>query len=331
MTNLRTLGLAALVAALAPLSHAIAQDTTLRLHTLVASPHPYNDMAEFMAEEVEKRSDGRIAVRVFDQGQLGKDPAVIGEMGLGTIDLMISSTNNAVQQVPEYQIFSMPYLFAGFDDLMAKVGPGSPAETYFRDAYADRGLNMKLLALGGSGTRNLSTAEGPVTALADIEGIKMRTPPSPMIAKTWETLGTLPVSVAWGELYAAMQTGVAEGLESSIAGYTGSRLYEVAPFMALTAHTIQANHISMSDRAWNRLSPEDQQMIMDVAAEASTYGIERAKFYETTLVDTLKSDHGVTVSEPDVSEFQAALSALQTSLAAELELEEAFNALSATN
>ena len=305
-----------------------AADMKMRLHTLVKSPHPYNDMAAFMAEEIAKRSDGAIEIDIFDSGQLGKDPAVIGEMGLGTIDLMISSTNNAVKQVPEYQVFSMPYLFAGFDDLMDRVGPGTPAEAYFQDAYDGHSLNMRLLALGGSGTRNLSNAKGPVNGLADISGFKMRTPPSPMIAKTWAELGTLPVTVAWGELYAAVQTGVAEALESSIPGYTGSKLYEVAPFLALTGHTIQVNHISISKRAWDKLTPEQQQMFVEVAAEASVLGIEMAQKYETELVETLKSDHGVTVTQPDVAEFRDALGPLQASLATELGLEPAMAAVS---
>lgn len=306
----------------------MAADTTMRLHTLVKSPHPYNDMANFMAEEIAKRSDGAIEIKVFDAGQLGKDPAVIGEMGLGTIDLMISSTNNAVKQVPEYQVFSMPYLFAGFDDLMERVGPGTPAEDYFKKAYGDHSLNMQLLALGGSGTRNLSNAKGPVNKLGDISGFKMRTPPSPMISKTWAELGTLPVTVAWGELYAAVQTGVAEALESSIPGYTGSKLYEVAPYLALTGHTIQVNHISMSQRAWDKLTPEQQEMFLEVAAEASVLGIEMARKYETELVETLKTKHGVTVTNPDVAEFKAALGPLQASLATELGLEPAMAAIS---
>ena len=306
----------------------MAADTTMRLHTLVKSPHPYNDMANFMADEIAKRSDGAIEIKVFDAGQLGKDPAVIGEMGLGTIDLMISSTNNAVKQVPEYQVFSMPYLFAGFDDLMERVGPGTPAEDYFKKAYGDHSLNMQLLALGGSGTRNLSNAKGPVNKLGDISGFKMRTPPSPMISKTWAELGTLPVTVAWGELYAAVQTGVAEALESSIPGYTGSKLYEVAPYLALTGHTIQVNHISMSQRAWDKLTPEQQKMFLEVAAEASVLGIDMARKYETELVETLKSKHGVTVTNPDVAEFKAALGPLQASLATELGLEPAMAAIS---
>ncbi|MFK7893836.1 MAG: TRAP transporter substrate-binding protein [Granulosicoccus sp.] len=304
-----------------------AQDMTLRLHTLVQDPHPYNDMAAFMVEEINDRTDGAITIDVFNAGQLGKDPAVIGELGLGTIDLMISSTNNATELVPEFQIFSIPYLFAGYDDLMERVSPGSAAETFFTGAYESHGVNMQLLALGGSGSRNMSNSRGPVESLSDIAGMKMRTPPSPMISKTWETLGTLPVSVAWGELYAAVQTGVAEGLESSIPGYAGAKLYEVAPYLALTGHTIQVNHISMSDRAWGRLNEEQQQVFKDVAAEASALGIERAKHYESELVESLQSENGVTVTKPDVAEFQAALTDLRGELAETLKLDAAMQSL----
>jgi tripartite ATP-independent transporter DctP family solute receptor len=321
------LGVSAFVISALAASGAFAADMTMRLHTLVKSPHPYNDMAAFMAEEAAKRSNGAIEIKIFDAGQLGKDDAVIGEVGLGTIDLMISSTNNAEKQVPEYQVFSMPYLFTGFDDLMAKVGPGTAAEKYFQKAYADHSLNMHLLALGGSGTRNLSNSKGPVNKLADISGYKMRTPPSPMISKTWAALGTVPVAVAWGELYAAIQTGVADALESSIPGYTGSKLYEVAPHLALTGHTIQVNHVSISDRAWGKLSPEQQEMMTTLAAEASVLGVEKARQYETELVEKLKAENGVTVTTPDVAEFKAALTELQGELAAEMKLEAAMAAV----
>lgn len=328
MSGLKFLSSVILASALASTS-ALAADINMRLHTLVKSPHPYNDMADFMVDEVAKRSDGAIAIKIFDAGQLGNDDAVIGEMGLGTIDLMISSTNNAAKKVPEFQIFSVPYLFSGFDDLMAKVGPGSKSEEFYQGVYADRSLNMRLLALGGSGTRNLSNAKGPVNALADISGFKMRTPPSPMISKTWEQLGTLPVSVAWGELYAAVQTGVADALESSIPGYSGAKLYEVAPYLALTAHSIQVNHVSMSERAWGKLSEDQQKMIIEVAQEASILGIEKAKEYEGALVEELQATHNVTVTRPDISEFQNALTELKVELVAEMGLEAPMAALTA--
>ncbi len=308
-------------------SAAFAADYSLRIHTLVKSPHPYNDMAAAIKEEVEAKSDGRIEVKVFDSGQLGQDPAVIGEMAFGTIDIMISTTSNAVQQIPEFGIFTMPYLFESMDAELETVGPGSPVHAHFEQIYADRSVGMKLLALGASGARNLSTAKVVVKGPGDLDGLKMRTPPSPMDAQTWSAFGMLPVTVAWGELYAAMQTGVAEAMESSLPGYTGSKLYEVAPNLTLTQHTLQVNHTSMSEVSWNKLPEDLQTIVQEAAISANAYGVEKAKEYDAALVNKLETEHGVTVSYPDKAAFMKVVAPLQAKLAADLDLEAEYELL----
>ncbi|MDT0684352.1 TRAP transporter substrate-binding protein [Roseicyclus sp. F158] len=318
------LGSAAGLAAVSLVSAATAQEHTLRVHTLVQSPHPYNDMAAAFKEQVEEESDGRIAVEVFDSGQLGQDPAVIGEMGFGTIDMMISTTSNAVQNVPEYAIFTMPYLFEGMDDVLAKVGPGTALHDHFQAVYDERGVGLHLLALGASGTRNMSTADTIVEGPGDLSGLKMRTPPSPMDAETWSAFGMLPVTVAWGELYAAMQTGVADAMESSLPGYSGSKLYEVAPNLALTAHTFQVNHTSISQRTWDKLPDDLKTVVEEAAISANEYGVEQSKMYDEELVETLQSENGVTVTRPDPAAFIEVLSPIQVQLAEDLDLVEEY-------
>ncbi|CAM5283475.1 Sialic acid-binding periplasmic protein SiaP [Frigidibacter albus] len=308
---------------------AAAAEFTLRIHTLVKSPHPYNDMAEAIKAEVEEKSGGRIAVKIFDSGQLGQDPAVIGEMAFGTVDMMISTTSNVVQQIPEFAIFTMPYLFAGMDEAMAAVGPDTTVHAHFEKVFADRAVGLKLLALGGSGARSMSTKAVAVSSPADLKGLRMRTPPSPMDSETWAAFGMLPVTVAWGELYAAIQTGVANALESSLPGYAGSKLYEVAPNLALTEHTVQVNHTSISERTWNRLPEDLQQIVQDAASAANILGGEKAKQYDEELVETLQADHGVIVTRPDKNAFREVLAPLQVELAEELGLTAEYDLLKA--
>ncbi len=322
-----SLGLTAATVALLSTSAAMAADYTLRLHTLVKSPHPYNDMAAAFKEQVEAESNGAIEVEIFDSGQLGKDSAVIGEIGFGTIDVMISTTSNAAQMIPEFGIFTMPYLFQDMDQALETVGPNSAVEAHFQQVYEERAVGMKLLALGASGTRNMSTVSVSVEAPSDVEGLKMRTPPSPMDSKTWSAFGMLPVTVAWGELYAAMQTGVAEAMESSLPGYTGSKLYEVAPNLALTAHTIQINHTSISQRTWDKLPEDLQAVVLSSAQAANAYGVEKAKGYDLALVEVLKTEHGVKVTVPDKAPFVEVVSPMQVQLAEELDLVEEYKLL----
>ncbi|MFV0332457.1 MAG: TRAP transporter substrate-binding protein [Tropicimonas sp.] len=328
MTGFTRLFVSAATAALLAVP-ALAADFTLRVHTLVQSPHPYNDIADYIKEKLEAGSDGRIAVRIFTAGQLGQDPAVISEMALGTIDLMISTTSNGVQQIPEYAIFTMPYIFPGMDEMRADLAPDSPIFKHFEQVYQDRGLGMKLLALGASGTRNVATDGVVVNGPGDLKGLKMRTPPTPMDAEVWAALGMLPVTVAWGELYAAMQTGVAQAMESSLPGYDGSKLYEVAPNLALTAHTIQVNHTSMSQASWNKLPEDLQQLVWDVAQEANQHGIDMALKYDSELVESLIAEHNVSVTRPDKQEFIAILGPVQEKLAQDLDLVEEYQIIQA--
>lgn len=145
-----------------------------------------------------------------------------------------------------------------------------------------------------------------------------------MDAKTWAAFDMLPVTVAWGELYAAMQTGVAEAMESSLPGYTGSKLYEVAPNLALTQHTLQVNHTSMSTLSWNKLPEDLQAIVQEAATAANIYGVEKAKEYDAALVETLQNDHGVSVTYPDKAAFMEILAPIQVELAEELGLSDEY-------
>jgi len=306
---------------LAGTTGAMAADFNLRIHTLVKSPHPYNDMADHLKKALEEGSDGKIAVTIFDSGQLGQDPAVIGEVALGTIDLIVSSASNIAGEVPEFSIFTMPYLFAGMDQVVEKVGPGTAGHDHFSAAFDDRLPGVKLLAIGASGARNMSAVSTAINSPDDLPGLRMRTTQSPMDANTWSALGMLPVTVAWGELYAAMQTGVADAMESSLPGYSGSKLYEVAPNLALTQHQIQINHISIAQRTWDRMDADLQALVQKVATEANLLGVEKAKEYDGALVETLKTEHGVMVTMPDQSAFVAKLEPIQAELAKSLDLQ----------
>jgi tripartite ATP-independent transporter DctP family solute receptor len=277
--------------------------TVLRLSTQVAAPHPFIDVAEYFKAEVEKRSKGLLQVKLFPNASLGKDPAVINELKLGTVDLMISSTNNAAKQLKEIQIFDLYYIFPDYDLFKKVVAPTSPVSKKIESIAVQRKLGFRFLSLFGSGTRNLANAAGPVKTVADVKGLKMRVPPNKVIAQIWQAFGTVPVTVAWPELYAAIQTGVAQSLEATLSGYNGSKLYEVAPNLALTHHSINGSYLAISEITFQKLSPENRKLLQDVAAEAGLIGTQKGIDADENLAGQLAAKHGVKVTKPDVSGF----------------------------
>lgn len=289
---------------------------SLRLHTLVTSPHPYNTAAEWFGEEIARRTGGAVRSTLFPSAQLGPDRAVLDELRLGTIDLMISTTNNAAAQVPQYNIFSLAYLIPDYDSFRRAMRPNGPIASRIQSLYEERRTGLTLLGFMMGGTRNLSAVR-PVRTLDDLKGLKMRVPPSPAVARQWQALGTLPVTINWAEIYTSIQTGVAQALESSLSGYLAERFYEVAPHLSLTMHEVQVGHFTMSSRSLARMPEAHRQTLRETAAEAMEIGTRAGIEADEAVLRRVRTEFAgrITVHEPDRASFARVLAPLQDELA----------------
>jgi len=70
----------------------------------------------------------------------------------------------------------------------------------------------------------------------DLEGVVIRTPGNELRIKTFETLGASPVSLAWSEVYSALETGVCDGQENPFSQIGGGQLYNVQKYLSLSGH-----------------------------------------------------------------------------------------------
>lgn len=293
----------------------------LRLATVVNPPHPWVDMGEFFAEEVEERTDGNVKISVHDSATLGDDEGIIDEMQIGSIDFIVGGAQNAAPYVKQYQIFGFSYLFDSMDKFEEAIAADSELTEKFKGYYEENNLDLKLLGLSGGGTRYLSHKDKEITEPDDLKGVKMRLPGSPIESKIWGEIGVVPTSLAWNEVYSGVQTGVVESFESTLSGYTGSNLNEVAPFMSETEHLFMASHFTMSGLTEAELPDEYNKIIEEVAIEASEYGTEQGKKYDEEILAEIE-DMGVTLSEVDKKAFQDIVTPLFDDLAEDIEATE---------
>lgn len=317
----RTLSSIALLSAAALLTATPALAETLRLGTVVTAPHPWVDAAEAFKTEVEEATDGRVKVQIFQGGQLGNDQTMVDEIRIGTTDMIIGGVMNISPYIPDFEIFSLNYLFDDMDDFRAATSSDSPVYAYFDNAMSESGVGLKLLSLTGGGTRNLSSNVGPIVEPADLEGVKMRVTGSRLDAEMWQAAGALTTSLPWTEIYTGMQTGVVGAFESTISGYFSSRLYEVAPYHAKTEHQIMMSHISISENRFNRFSEEDQAIILEAAQHAGEYGTQKGVEYDAEVIQQF-ADLGVTVTEVDKQAFIDQIVPLHDQFAQERDLTE---------
>jgi tripartite ATP-independent transporter DctP family solute receptor len=312
----------AMTAALLVSVPAFAAEKTykMRVATVVSPPHPWIDSANFMIKALAEKSKGAIKLTLHASSSLGSDQTTIDEMRMGTIDLVIGGSSPAAVFVPGFQLCSLPYLFKDYDHFMKIIAAGSPFFKALEKFYADRKLNLALLALGGGGVRNCSNNLRPIVKPEDMKGMKMRVPGNPLVTKIWAATGAIPSPMPWNEIYSAMQTGVVNCFESTISGYYGSRYYEVAPYLSKTQHEFMVTHITMSSASLQRLPANYQKLVREVAAEAGALVTKRGIEFDDEKLKVLIEKHKVKVNEVDKQAFVNLFIPMQNELAEKAKL-----------
>lgn len=219
----------------------------------------YNNFAKFVSE----KSNGRIEVQVFPNGQLGNQRDLIEGVTAGTVDMTKADDAYLTSYIPEYGIFSLPFIFDDYDHLGRVLDSEITQEL-------DKQLEEKtgLVSLGWSfGGFRYFTLANPVTE-PDLQGMKIRVPESDVYVETIRLLNGNPVPMPWGEVYTGLETGVVSGMESAPSDIYLQKFFEV------TGHLLATNHIQasattvISKKKWDSLSAEDQQIILEAMREA---------------------------------------------------------------
>lgn len=207
--RMRTLFVALLALTIvAVVATAQAKTYKLRAATVVSPKHPWITGMEYMAKELNKRSNGEIKMMVKHSSVLGSDQTTVDEMRMGTIDIVVGGTTAVSSFVPELQVLSIPYLFKNYKVFKAATASGSKLVKAYQGFFEERKLNLKLLGLSGGGLRNVANNLHPIRTPADMKGMKMRVPSNPLLTKIWGATGAIPSPLPWKEIYSAIQTGV---------------------------------------------------------------------------------------------------------------------------
>jgi TRAP-type C4-dicarboxylate transport system substrate-binding protein len=111
--------------------------------------------------------------------------------------------------------------------------------------------------------------------------------------------------MAFGELPLALKTGVVDGQENPISTIYAFKLYEVQKYIALTAHMVGVNFLVVNERRWQGLTPEQQKIVQEAAAEGAALSNKILMDQENSLLDQLKQK-GMTVTTPDLAPFRDA-------------------------
>jgi TRAP-type transport system periplasmic protein len=287
--------LAVTAAALLPLGAAMAQDIkerTFKLALQNPKGHPLEQGATKFSELVAAKSGGKIKVNVFPGGTLGGDAPNVSALQGGTIELVMLNSGILASQVKDFEVFDFPFMFAGAKEADAVVD--GPFGQKLHAKLAEKGIVG--LAYTELGFRQLTNSKRAVNTVEDIAGLKLRVIPNAINVDWVKALGANPTPLAFPELYAALEQKAIDGQENPLSVILANKFAEVQKFLTLTNHQYNPQSLIFSKKVWDTLSPAEQKILQDAAAEAAKFQRQVNREAAAGQLDALKKA-GMQVSE----------------------------------
>ena len=154
------------------------------------------------------------------------------------------------------------------------------------------------------GERELFTRK-PVAEPSDLSGQRIRSSGAQVVTSTLEAMGANTNVLAWSESYQALQQKVIDGVEVHLSAAVGSSMQEVTNYLSFTGHQQLLTALVVSQKWFENLPEEYQNIITEASYEAGIAGsetvIEKNDEYLQTLIDG-----GIEVVDCDVDAFREA-------------------------
>jgi tripartite ATP-independent transporter DctP family solute receptor len=291
-------------------------------HNQTSAENPYQDGLLKFKEVAENQSDGQIEVEVH-AGTIGTEESeLVEKLSTGAADVVLVSpgfmTSTGIQEV---DIFALPYLFESYDHWESVVD--GEVGDQMADIINEKSNNeFKMLGYWSAGPRHYYGKE-PLESMEDLEGMSIRTQTSGVVSDFWQQTGAVPTSVAWGELYQALQQNVVDSAENSYP-YFVQQNHHTTPngkYITETAHDYTTRFLLTNGNTFDQY-PEDIQEILLSAAEESVVTERESVLAQDEEYKEIAIEDGAEVNEIDTTEFQELAQPIQDDLAEELDLTE---------
>ena len=226
------------------------------------------------AEEVGKRSKGSLKFEIYPGSSLMKTNAQFSAMRKGALDMSLVPLNYAGGEVPETNIGLMPGLVTSYEQ--GSAWKNAEVGKELARVLAEKGIVIVswIWQAGGVASRGK-----PIVNPEDAKGMKIRGGSREMDLILKEA-GAAVVTLPSNEIYAAMQTGAMDAAMTSSTSFISFRLEEVAKSLTTgrdKAYWYMFEPLMMSKAVFDKLSKEQQGIIMAVGADMEKFALKAAQ------------------------------------------------------
>lgn len=278
---------------------AVAADPiTIKFSHVVASDTPKGKAAEFFKQRAEELTGGKVKVEVYANSTLYKDKEEIEALQMGAVQMLAPSLAKfGPMGIKEFEVFDLPFIFDNAEALH-KVTQG-PIGASLLDKLGGRGVTG--LAFWDNGFKSLS-ANTPIMKPEDLKGKKMRVQSSKVLEEQMRAVGAIPQSLAFSEVYQALQTGVVDGTENPHSNLYTQKMHEVQKHMSVTDHGYLGYALITNKKFWDGLPAEVRGQLEQAVKESTDFANKIALEENTKALEGVRASGKTAIHEPTPEE-----------------------------
>lgn len=225
---------------------------------------PYVDQ---FVKLVEEKTNQRYKGNVIAAGSLGSGADAAQMLQMGTLDVLMSDDMTMDGVLDGALGFAwLPGLVADYDE----------ADKYYNNGWIAQEVGKimeqnELIRISSfcNGFRQVGNIKRPITEMADLQGLKIRTPSVESVVNFYEKCGALPVMISGSEVLNALQTGAVDGLDNAVFNYTNQGITDVITHITELNYCYSGGCFIAGKSFWDTLSDEDRAIFKACAQEAS--------------------------------------------------------------
>lgn len=242
--------------------------------------------AQKFADEVNKLSNGKMKIRVYNNSVLGGDRELLESCKNGDIPFVVQNTAPQVSFMQKLSIFDLPMLFDNIEEVREKLDDdkfyGLMEKVYKEGGY-------KLLGFTDQGFRIMTTNK-KIETILDFKGQKIRTMENSNHIMFWKDLKTNPTPMSFSEVYIGLQQNTIDAQENPYEVVVSSKLYEQQKYLIETNHLPHIISLIVNDEFYDNLSAKEQNIINKAAEKAKKYSRIKSDERIEEKIDYLKNN-----------------------------------------
>ena len=251
------------MAAMAGLTfNASAETIELKVSHYLPPNHTFQKVLLNWGEELNKKSNGRLILKVFPAGQMGPPQRQFDLARTGVADISVGLTGTMPGRFPLTEISNLPFMVTNSTKTSKALSELAPK--YLASEYP----GVKILYMMTTKPLSFFMAKAKINAMEDFKGLRIRYA-GDVFGSSLKAFGGTPLAVKPGDISDALSKGTIDGTMFDYEAAQSFQLGGVVKYTYEPGSNAASFFVVMNTQSYERLPPDLRALIDQTTGPAA--------------------------------------------------------------